>query len=225
MTDRREQTATYVACFDANTGASRWVRYLGAASSEVDNFMRWAGWALRDPSPGDYGHRLLSLDGPFLYYQTNLGAVVALEAETGVVRWVANYPRQDSGRIGRQRPRSEPRGGARRAGHRRSQRCCRHLRVRRRQRAVGLEDRSHCRGGQAHSSSGRGQGAAGRHRRSGSALRRQDRQAGRHLARLGQVRRLRPRPAGRGIEFTGRPGTGSRSSTRAPVCAPSRRSS
>ena len=51
--------------------------------------------------------------------------------------------------------------------------------------------------GQAHSPAGRGQGAAGRHRRSGAPLRRQDRQAGRHLARLGQVRGLRPRPAGR----------------------------
>ena len=49
---------------------------------------------------GDYGHRLLSLDGPFLYYQTNLGAVAAIEAESGSVRWVATYPRQDSGRTG-----------------------------------------------------------------------------------------------------------------------------
>ena len=31
----------------------------------------------------DFNHRLLSLEGPALYYQTNLGAVVALEAETG----------------------------------------------------------------------------------------------------------------------------------------------
>ena len=39
MTDRREQTATYVACLDAETGNRRWIRYLGAASSEIDNFM------------------------------------------------------------------------------------------------------------------------------------------------------------------------------------------
>src|SRR5208337_2007176 len=39
VTDRREMTATYVACFDADNGANRWVRYLGAASSDVDNFM------------------------------------------------------------------------------------------------------------------------------------------------------------------------------------------
>ena len=46
-------------------------------------------------APNDFGHRLLSLDGPTVYYQTNLGAVVALDAETGGIRWVATYPRQD----------------------------------------------------------------------------------------------------------------------------------
>lgn len=99
VTDRREQTATYVACFDADTGARRWVRYLGAASSDVDNFMPMGG-GFGVPVAGDYGHRLLSLDGPFLYYQTNLGAVISLEAETGSVRWVANYLRQDAVRTG-----------------------------------------------------------------------------------------------------------------------------
>ncbi len=100
VTDRREQTATYVVCFDAETGARRWVRYLGAASSEMDNFMAMGGMGFAGTVASDYGHRLLSLEGAFLYYQTNLGAVIALEAETGVVRWVANYPRQDSGRMG-----------------------------------------------------------------------------------------------------------------------------
>ncbi len=54
-----------------------------------------AGWACRSVAtgPGDFNHRLLSLDGPALYYQTNLGAVVALEAETGATLWVATYPR------------------------------------------------------------------------------------------------------------------------------------
>ena len=99
VTDRREQTATYVACFDAETGARRWVRYLGAASSEMDNFVAM-GMGFAAPAASDFGHRLLSLDGPYLYYQTNLGAVVAIEADSGAVRWVANYPRQDTGRSG-----------------------------------------------------------------------------------------------------------------------------
>ncbi len=96
MTDRRELTSTYVACLDAETGATRWVRYLGAASSDADNVMVGMGmmgggnsW----PSSGDFGHRLLTLDGPTLYYQTNLGAIAALDAESGALRWVATYPR------------------------------------------------------------------------------------------------------------------------------------
>jgi outer membrane protein assembly factor BamB/tetratricopeptide (TPR) repeat protein len=100
MTDRREQTSTYVACLDAETGATRWVRYLGAAASDNENGFGPGGFGgfgggFGMPSSGDYGHRLLSLDGPTLYYQTNLGAVAALDAETGSIRWVATYPRLD----------------------------------------------------------------------------------------------------------------------------------
>src|SRR5204862_473830 len=39
MTERREQTTTYVVCLDAESGATRWVRYLGAASSALNNMM------------------------------------------------------------------------------------------------------------------------------------------------------------------------------------------
>ena len=93
LTERREQTATYVACLDAETGATRWVRYLGAAASDNENPFGFGMGMGMGGSPGDYGHRLLTLDGPTIYYQTNLGAVVALDAETGSVRWVATYPR------------------------------------------------------------------------------------------------------------------------------------
>jgi outer membrane protein assembly factor BamB/tetratricopeptide (TPR) repeat protein len=95
VTDRREQTATYIACLDAATGSSRWVRYLGTASPDVDAFF---GMPMQFgmTAPGDFNHRLLSLDGPTIYYQTNLGAVIALEAETGATLWVATYPRQET---------------------------------------------------------------------------------------------------------------------------------
>jgi outer membrane protein assembly factor BamB/tetratricopeptide (TPR) repeat protein len=96
VTDRREQTATYIACFDADTGANRWIRYVGAASPDVNNVFNM-GMPIQFgmTAPSDFNHRLLSLDGPALYYQTNLGAVVALEADTGAILWVATYPRQE----------------------------------------------------------------------------------------------------------------------------------
>ncbi len=98
MTDRREQTSTYVAALDAETGATRWVRYLGAASTDADNMFAMGmgmGMGMGGGSSNDFGHRLLSLEGPTVYYQTNLGAVAALDAETGAIRWVATYPRLD----------------------------------------------------------------------------------------------------------------------------------
>ncbi|WP_337174771.1 PQQ-binding-like beta-propeller repeat protein [Paludisphaera sp.] len=94
VTDRREQTATYVACYDAADGSPRWIRYLGAASSDGDPFNFLGGGS----PASDPGSRLLSLDGPALYYQTNLGAVVSLDAGTGAILWVASYPRHEPGR-------------------------------------------------------------------------------------------------------------------------------
>ena len=51
------------------------------------------------PASSDFNHRLLSLDGPSLYYQTNVGAVLALEAETGATRWVATIPAKTQTRL------------------------------------------------------------------------------------------------------------------------------
>ncbi len=62
---------------------SRWIRYLGSASPDGDNMMGMPLQFGGMTASSDFNHRLLSLDGPALYYQTNLGAVVALEAETG----------------------------------------------------------------------------------------------------------------------------------------------
>ncbi|MBX6311727.1 MAG: PQQ-binding-like beta-propeller repeat protein, partial [Isosphaeraceae bacterium] len=98
-------TRTYVACLDAETGALRWVRYLGDANQAVDNnqVMGMGGMmGMALPAP-EVGHRLLSLGGSMVYYQTNLGAVAALDAETGAVRWLATYPHREPGGGARER--------------------------------------------------------------------------------------------------------------------------
>ncbi len=81
-------TASFVVCLDAETGETRWVRYLGEATAAFDNMMGM-------PFIGDISGRLLSLDGATLYYQTNMGAVAALDADTGAIRWLATYPHME----------------------------------------------------------------------------------------------------------------------------------
>lgn len=101
VTDHSQQTMAYVACFEAETGNRRWIRYVGTANPDPNQVMGGFGMPMwGGPSPGDYRHRLLSLDGSTLYYQTNLGALIALDAETGSTQWVATYPRQDTDRFG-----------------------------------------------------------------------------------------------------------------------------
>ncbi|MDB5352676.1 MAG: hypothetical protein JWN86_3923, partial [Planctomycetota bacterium] len=85
----------YVACLDAETGNPRWIKPLGTAPSS-DNAMGMGGMgAVNGSSSSDIGSRLLSLDGQTLYYQTNLGAVAALDCETGAIKWLATYPTRD----------------------------------------------------------------------------------------------------------------------------------
>jgi cellulose synthase operon protein C len=101
VTDRREQTAMYIACYDAETGAPQWIRYLGTASPDVDNqLMGGMPPQFGVTGAGDFNHRLLSLDGSTLYYQTNMGALIALEADSGSTLWVATYPRQEPNQPG-----------------------------------------------------------------------------------------------------------------------------
>jgi outer membrane protein assembly factor BamB/Flp pilus assembly protein TadD len=105
VTERLELTGNYIACFDAETGDERWVHYLGSGSVDGDHnmpgMMAINGMGMNAPSggPGDYFHRLLTLDGPTIYYLSNMGALVAIEADTGATLWVATYPRQDSTRF------------------------------------------------------------------------------------------------------------------------------
>jgi outer membrane protein assembly factor BamB len=86
LTEVGTMTSAHVACLDPDTGDVRWTRFLGEGTPVILD----AGFG---PSPDDdTGTRLLTLDGPTLYYQTNQGAVAALDAATGALRWLATYP-------------------------------------------------------------------------------------------------------------------------------------
>ncbi len=103
VTDRNQQTMLYVACFDAETGNKRWIRYLGTAMPEVEPVagrLRHAD-EFGEPGPGDSTTGCCrSRDRPSTT-MTNLGAVVALEAETGATRWVATLSAAGSNRFGK----------------------------------------------------------------------------------------------------------------------------
>ena len=103
VTDRRDEIRVYVACFEAETGNQRWIKDLGTARPEPDQGMGGFNIPMNfsSSSSADYHHRLLTLDGSLLFYLTNLGSVVALEAETGATRWVAAYPHQENNPSGR----------------------------------------------------------------------------------------------------------------------------
>jgi len=71
----------YVACYDAQTGQLRWRTLVCSAET---------------PSGGQYPettHNLLTLAHGRIYYNSNLGAVAALNASDGSTRWITVYPR------------------------------------------------------------------------------------------------------------------------------------
>ena len=77
----------YVACLDARTGTRRWLRFICAAET---------------PSRGifsEVSNGLLTLVGDALYFNTNLGAVAALAARDGRIRWLTTYPRALKGSL------------------------------------------------------------------------------------------------------------------------------
>ena len=72
---------SYVACFDARTGVERWRTFVSAAEP------------LGKGRVPESTHNLLTLRGDTIYYNTNLGSVVALNCRTGEIRWLTLYPR------------------------------------------------------------------------------------------------------------------------------------
>lgn len=80
---RRSQTQpqSYVAAYDLKTGQPRWRTWLSAAES---------------PALGrseEVTHNLLTLHDGVIYCNTNLGAVAAVEAASGKIKWLTVYQR------------------------------------------------------------------------------------------------------------------------------------
>lgn len=75
----------YVAAFDAQTGQRLWRQFVCAADSPASNLLLQAT------------NNLLTLHAGVLYYNTNAGAVAALGAHDGHIRWLTRYPRATEG--------------------------------------------------------------------------------------------------------------------------------
>ncbi len=73
-----------VACFDAATGRLIWNKKVCGGVESI------AG------DVDEIRHQVLTLLGDRLYYCTNLGAIAAIDARDGAMRWVATYPRVES---------------------------------------------------------------------------------------------------------------------------------
>ena len=76
---------SHVACFDAQTGALRWRRWICSAETPGQRVQL-----------DEITHNLLTLDHDTLYLNTNLGMVAALSANGGQIRWLFQYPRADA---------------------------------------------------------------------------------------------------------------------------------
>jgi len=75
----------HVACYDAETGKLRWTRFICGAETPAQG------------QADEITHNLLTLHHDTLYYNTNLGAVAAIAARDGHVKWVSLYPRATRG--------------------------------------------------------------------------------------------------------------------------------
>ncbi len=98
--------AAYIACLSAETGDPKWVRFLFQFNAKAD-FQQFPRRFNRMWIPTvEIGHKLLSLEGGMLFYQSNAGAVAALDGETGSIRWIASYPGGDANGMASSRKRN-----------------------------------------------------------------------------------------------------------------------
>ena len=85
MRRRDIRPQAFVACFDTDTGRLRWRRFICGAETPA-----------RGVVP-ECTHNLLTLGEGTLYYNTNLGAVAAVDADDGRTLWISLYPRARRG--------------------------------------------------------------------------------------------------------------------------------
>ncbi|NUQ61701.1 MAG: PQQ-like beta-propeller repeat protein [Pirellulales bacterium] len=79
------QPQAIVACYAADTGELVWRQFVCAAETPARGMLH------------ETTHNLLTLDGDTVYFNTNLGAVAALSARDGRLKWVSLYPRVRQG--------------------------------------------------------------------------------------------------------------------------------
>lgn len=86
----------YVVCLDLESGRPNWVTFVASAAGAMQMWMDGtAAWAT-------VTH--LAAEGGRVFFQTNLGAVAALDGVSGRPEWITTYPRESGGdRFGRQR--------------------------------------------------------------------------------------------------------------------------
>ena len=82
----------HVACFDAQTGRRWWRVFVCAAETPAQGIFL------------QHTHNLLTLRRGTLYYNTNLGAVAAISARDGRLKWVSLYPRVRDGNLQKMAP-------------------------------------------------------------------------------------------------------------------------
>ncbi|MEW4567881.1 PQQ-binding-like beta-propeller repeat protein [Tautonia sp. JC769] len=93
------QALTWVACLDPESGQTRWVRFVCSGTSA--SYSRIPGARNRGMIVNpELGHRLLSLGGATIFYQTDLGAIASIDARSGRMNWLASYPRRMQGVTG-----------------------------------------------------------------------------------------------------------------------------
>jgi outer membrane protein assembly factor BamB len=82
----------YVACFDPQSGRLRWRQFVASAETPARGMMY------------QITHDLLTLAGDSIYFNTNLGAVAAINIDDGRIQWVSLYPRRRQGDLAQLAP-------------------------------------------------------------------------------------------------------------------------